>query len=416
MDDRQRIDHLFNQSLFEALARRRTRRFGLGYKINDGITNYESKKAPVPLTELELAILCWAADGVTGLALGEQQVVTGVMSSWNGRVHPCPCNSQNSVLAFINDDGIFLYKPPAATQLVEIKTPEDRLKILDVYRKHTVRIVNERPQIPDMAWLSSNRWGVNKKGTTFFLPIIDVTAEYINFLLFAFGQEGYYIYDNIAGKPAGTQRWIDKGVFDAEFSMPLVMFENFIFNLVVSMAHYKIQNLSLACEVMGLGCWAHTGFAPFVLLGETPLCRGLGATFIRGKDGIPNPVALKNHLESYCPPNYKSMDEAVDAIVADRWGENGIFVSSYTGSTPIKKWKNKVDNVPKYSEQILQVTKDYCNYILDEYGRFPAFIDSLLIPVGATVHHVDLDFYKTYYPPDALTEHFHNHMKIWHED
>ncbi|HHY41101.1 MAG TPA: hypothetical protein GX502_07600, partial [Syntrophaceticus sp.] len=224
VDDRQRIDHLFKQSLFEALARRRTRRFGLGYKINDGITNYESKKAPIPLTELELAILCWAADGVNGLAFGEQQVVTGVMSSWSGRVHPCPCNSQNSVLAFINDDGIFLYKPPAATQLVEIKTPEDRLKILDVYRKHTVRIVDKRPQIPDMAWLSSNRWGVNKEGTTFFLPIIDVTAEYINFLLFAFGQEGYYIYDNIAGKPAGTQRWIDKGVFDAEFSMPLVMF------------------------------------------------------------------------------------------------------------------------------------------------------------------------------------------------
>jgi len=73
MNDRQRIDHLFNQSLFEALARRRTRRFGLGYKINDGITNFESKKAPIPLTELELAVLCWAADGVTGLALGNSR-------------------------------------------------------------------------------------------------------------------------------------------------------------------------------------------------------------------------------------------------------------------------------------------------------------------------------------------------------
>lgn len=415
MNERERMMNLFNQSLFDALAHRRVRRFGLGYKISDGITNYESKKEPIPLSETELAILCWAADGINGLALGEQQVVTGVMASWNGRVHPCPCNNQQTRLTFINDDGVFLYNPPDATELVEIKTVADSDKILEMFKKHTTKLAEGRPTFPDMAWLGSNVWGVNQPGSTFFLPVVDLTSEYINFLLFAFGSEGYYILDNLTGKPAGTQPWIDKGVFDPGFSMPLFMFETFVYNVVVAMAHYKIQNLALACEAMGLGNWTYSGFAPFVILGGTPLCRGLGATFMTGKDGMPNPIAIKGHLEGYCPPNFKSMDEAVEAVVGDRWDrQSGIFIPEYQGAVPIKDWKSKTGNIPCYTEQTVQITKDYCNYIIDQYGRFPAFFDTLQVPVGATVHHLDLDFYETFYPAEAITPQIRDHMKIWH--
>jgi hypothetical protein len=53
------LDLAWSYPLFEALYRRRSRRFGLGF---------ESAHAPVPLTELEEALLVGAGAGFTGLA------------------------------------------------------------------------------------------------------------------------------------------------------------------------------------------------------------------------------------------------------------------------------------------------------------------------------------------------------------
>jgi len=415
MPDRERINKLFDYPLFKSLAHRRGRRFGLGYKISDGITDYVSEKEPVPLSDLETAILCWAGDGVNGVALGEQQLVTGVMSTWKGRTTPCPCNNQNTAFAFINDDGIFFYNPPEAEKVVEIETEEDRDKILKIFKENTVKVFDGRPQFPAEAWLKSNQWFVNAPGSTLFLPVVDLTSEYINFLLYAFEHEGYYILDQMKGKPAGVQKWIDAGRFDQGFSVPLLMFETFVFNVVVAMGHYKVQNMALACEAMGLGNFVWAGFTPLIVLGGTPFCRGLGATFITGKDGLPNPVAIKGQLASFCPPNYKNMDEAVDALVAEREGENGIFTSNFKGVTPFKNWQEAQKGIPKYSKETIQITKDFCNYVYEEYGRFPAFFDAIFLPVGITVHHLDIDFYDKYYPSEVITEEIRNHMKNWHE-
>jgi len=150
-------------------------------------------------------------------------------------------------------------------------------------------------------------------------------------------------------------------------------------------------------------------------LGGTPFCRGLVATFITGKDGLPNPVAIKGQLTSFCPPNYKNMDEAVDALIAEREGENGIFTSNFKGVTPFKDWQAVQKGIPKYSKETIQITKDFCNYVYEEYGRFPAFFDAIFLPVGITVHHLDIDFYDKYYPSEVLTEEIRNHMKNWHE-
>ncbi len=415
MNDQERLNKLFDFSLFDALSHRRVRRFGLGYKIDDKITPYESKKQPIPLSDLETAILCWAGDGITGVALGEQQLVSNVMSSWNGKSHPCPCNDQHTVLSYINDDGVFFYRPPDASKVVEIDTVEDRDKILKIFKENTIKQQAGRPQFPKQAWLSSNLWFANSPGGTFFTPIIDMTGEYINFCLFAFQHEGYFIMDQFNGRPAGVQKWIDKGYFDKGFSLPLLMFESFVYNVVIAMAHYKIQNIALACEAIGVGNFTYSGFTPLILLGGTPLCTGLGATFITGKDGMPNPVAIKGQISALCPPNVKNMDEAVDALLNERWGENGIFTEGFKGKTPFKDWPSIAKNIPRPTAETIQITKDFCNYVYDQYGRFPAYFDSLQVPVGATVHHIDLDFYDQYYPKEVLTDAHRNHLKDWHE-
>jgi hypothetical protein len=47
------LDQAWSYPLFEALYRRRSRRFGLGFEMQEGPFRYKSAHAPVPLTEFE---------------------------------------------------------------------------------------------------------------------------------------------------------------------------------------------------------------------------------------------------------------------------------------------------------------------------------------------------------------------------
>src|SRR5204862_7604593 len=62
------LDQAWNYPLFEALYRRRSRRFGLGFEMPEGPFRYKSAHAPVPLSELEEALLVGAGAGFSGLA------------------------------------------------------------------------------------------------------------------------------------------------------------------------------------------------------------------------------------------------------------------------------------------------------------------------------------------------------------
>ena len=57
--------------LLDALIERRSRRFGLGMRLNGGPLTYQSSEAPQPLSLEEEAALAFAACGVTGYALAE---------------------------------------------------------------------------------------------------------------------------------------------------------------------------------------------------------------------------------------------------------------------------------------------------------------------------------------------------------
>ena len=51
--------------------------------------------------------------------------------------------------------------------------------------------------------------------------------------------------------------------------------------------------------------------------------------------------------------------------------------------------------------------KDYCQYVHDTYGRFPAYLDPMYQRLTCQAQHVDTDFYARYYPPGAVTEQHH---------
>jgi hypothetical protein len=60
-----------NYTLLDALRGRRSRRFGMGMKIESGPFTYQSQYPPLPLSEDEEAALVFAACGITGYALAD---------------------------------------------------------------------------------------------------------------------------------------------------------------------------------------------------------------------------------------------------------------------------------------------------------------------------------------------------------
>jgi hypothetical protein len=78
------------------------------------------------------------------------------------------------------------------------------------------------------------------------------------------------------------------------------------------------------------------------------------------------------------------------------------------------KDRNIVQGVSRPSEETIACTKAYCRYVYETYGRFPATVDAVQMPICETVQHIDLDFYDKYYPPELISPEVRNHMAIWH--
>ncbi len=107
------------------------------------------------------------------------------------------------------------------------------------------------------------------------------------------------------------------------------------------------------------------------------MCKGLGFRFVTGKTELatPSPVGIDGVFEAFCPPYLENMDAAVDAIVEAKWGKEGIFTPE-GGAAPYKEKALMDRGIPRAGEEVIQCTKDICNYIYDTFGRFPATVDA----------------------------------------
>ena len=406
------IEEAWKMPLFEAFARRRGHRFLRGGDLEDAQFPYRSGQTPEPLSELETALLAWAGHGVNGLAMCDVGTSYNTFMSWLGRTHPSPCNDQHGYLIFVNDDGVFLYNPVTASKAVEIETPEDRSMILESFRRDTVQLSDARPYFPPASMLKLNVWDANQPGQTLFLPTVDITYEYINFLLLAFCEDGYQIIDEQTGKPAGIGKWCESGFLNGP-QVTVSMMEIFVYNVVAGPAHMMAQNINLAAMALGTGCFVWSGFTPLVIMGGTPLTAGLGFRFVTGKDGMPTPVGRDGVIEALCPPYYQNLDDAVDHVLKLKFGEGGLFATDHRGPS-VYQDPGMYSKADKYPEEGLECMRAYLHYIHDTYGRFPAHVDAIQMPVAATAHHLDLAFYEKYYAPETVTQQQRDHMKLWH--
>jgi hypothetical protein len=425
---RPEVEAAWNFPLFEALMGRRSRRFGFGMELAYGPFVHKSDKEPFPLSEDEIAILVAAATGLTGAILCEGDTQGGMVKSV-GRTHPSAVGAHRTVLFFTNDDGLFLYQGTKhkMSKMKEYETKQDRNKVRGFFDEYTVKLSDGRFDLPqaEPGLFAHNLWVTNTPGSTLFMPVTDVSQDLIRLMVNMCDAKGgarytkgggYYIVDERKGmRPAGCEKWAKKGLLNKSKVLPLGRLEKIIVSWLCAEGAMMGTLMQLAMAATGIGGWMHGGFTPLVVMGGTPICKGLGMRFVTPKeDPFPNPVGLDGYFEGFCPPYYKNMSAAVDAAVKgmgeklDEWERRGMVLPHKVSNEEFEK------AVPGISEEGVECVKDICTYIYEEYGKFPAFNDTMHLLYFIQAHHLDTEFYDKYFKDGAYLETHKKHFEMWH--
>jgi hypothetical protein len=437
-----------NYPLLTAIFHRRTRRVSKGVaSVAAGKLSYPDpekppprKPEPEPLTALEEALLI-GVTGATGITMPDRpfELDNGedILGSPNlymgGRSAASPDNAQATHFILINDEGTYFLKRLTGLDRNVPTTPES---LIERAQKSKHLLMEGRIDLPRRFpyYLDSNRFLSNLKGTTILLPIVDMTRQYINGLLYLLtqpdGTRPAILDDRNFYLPAGVGKWIRNGFLNRDIPVPLGTLGTFRTDIE---AYFLLQNLFLTTQAMGLGGWIHAAFASPYLFGH-PMFRkeikGLGFRYqtpkfrlgdlFRWGTFLPkpraNPVGLDGVIEGMCPPYYESMSDAVDAILESKYGPNGTYKDPDAFEKIFKDdfAKRYLEEVPHYREDTIACVKDICNYIYEKHRRFPAHVDAFYVPgIWLQAHHLNLDYYD-YLFREGYSESHRVHDEMWH--
>ncbi len=441
--------------LLAALLERRSRRFGRGFTLNGGPLAYQSRQPPQPLTVEEEAVLAFAACGVSGYALAELPYATGavpeagggnIMTHFVARTVNSGDALHTVALFVTNDTGTWLLKRPqdfprpAISELVQRARAH---QFVELYEQSRLLIADRRTTIPRAVPFTPpfNKWSANVPGATYFLPVGDLTPIYLNILLFIFGEDtAYFVLDERKGfRPAGLARFArSKGghLHDAPRAGRVATVgsvETLVCEAVAIEQGGILQNLGLMAQALGLGGFTHYAADPAIWLQalgfrlrQVPSSRvgGFG-WLIRGllralkKDTpVPTAVGLERNghilLKGFCPPYYRTMEGAVLAYVDYKYAEGRGTFRDGGAATAWPDGARVQAGIPRYSDQTIAATIAYCEYIHHQYGRFPSTTAPFRTLLAYQAHHLDVDFYRQFYRPEALSETQRRHDEVWH--
>jgi len=442
--ERPEIRSFWDRGFLWTLAHRRAFKQFMGCRPpKDEFFNYETAKNPEPLSEIELALLCWAGAGTNGLIRNDHTFAQNACAHpwFEGRVYPSACNIWFAHLLFANDEGIFQYCPHVPRKVVEIDGMKDMETIFKAFKDGIIqlseeplwRAEQELAQKMEKKKSIKTTFGTEQMfqpGVTYFFPLVDITVGLLNVYLWLHDMETQ-IYDEEKGSPAGVDKWVEKDSLGGS-KIPLKVFETGSFQILIAHQYYIHQNLQLCATAMGLGAYVTGGgYSSFMVLHEALSKGGNGIRFVKDKLGYEYPVGIDGVFEAHMPP-YMTMDEAVQ----DVW--NMKFKKGYGRYNPEVKEGGAVmypgfDREPravhrpfkeseKYtgaawidSVEAVQVAKCVANYVYDTYGRFPKTFNPILCENFVQVSHIDTDFYEQYHVEGSIWKEQKEHLRKWHD-
>src|SRR5437867_200130 len=264
------LQALLDRPLIETIWHRRTHRVSRGSNVAAGGMSYESANRRKPLTPLEEAVLI-ALTGCTGLTMPDRPfndprdgkpIMAKPNVNMPGRTAGSPDNAQGTHFFMINDSGTyFLRKLPLDGNADGDPFDPDRL--LKRAEMAKVKLLDQRIDVPNgnrdfPAYLDSNRFLSNLPGTTVFFPVVDLSRQYINGMMYLLTQpEGArptVVDDRNFYRVAGVKKWVQSGFLNKDMKLPL----SAIWAMRTQIeADLLLQNLMLTADAMGLGAWIH---------------------------------------------------------------------------------------------------------------------------------------------------------------
>jgi len=326
------------------------------------------------LTLEEEASLAFAGCGITGPVLADLPFEGGarggnIMIYLVGRTVASGDAVHTVTLFVINNEGAWMLKRPQdypRTEIADLSRAAREHRFADFYERSRVRIADGRPDVPRKLPFATpfNKWSANLPGTTYFLPVNEFTAFYINILLSAFSEEfGYFVVDERNRlKPPGIARFarsrggrLRDDPREERFAT-VGFLETWLYEFAAIEQGEMLQNLALMTGA--LGGFSHFAAHPFIWfrtlrfrMEEIPFSRTIGAGRIM--NGL-----IKASGRSLPVPT---------AVGLERGGEGSGTLRDGGAATSWRDGSGVQAGIPRYSDEAIAATIAYCEYVYDRY-------------------------------------------------
>ena len=418
----QALQSLANFPLLAAITGRRSRRFALGATLPDGPFAYQSTHEPQPLSQEEQLLLLTTMTGNTGwnYLIPHHPSVPAHMPAYpaaaGGRSHASAAGIHTSELFFTDDNGTYFFQTRGEPALVEPAADGtvDSDAWLAAHRRCIQQLSHQRLHLPPTAMDAHNTWCANVPGSTLLIPVADPAQHLIGVLCFMV-QNGGCLYDNVHNERVpGIEAF--RHLVDVDNPAPLTQLEQNSLVMVVAELTTAAQNGMLLLQAMGLGGWLFTGLDMYAVLGASgdPAVPGLGFHSVRDERWpVPNVTGLAGVYEGFCPPHFPDMRAAVDQYVERKFGPGGPFHPATPG--PWRETAQIRSAITPHDDEFKACVALMAQFVYDRFGKFPATVPTIFAGPYLQAHHLDLDYYDTYFAPGAYLHSHAVHMMQWHK-
>jgi hypothetical protein len=417
------FEKMMEFGLMEALLGRRSRRFFMGAEIPDGVFAYTSEHRATPLSELEKMLILSACGGNTSWhhmiyrAALYAPHISNYAGAAGGRVFPSAAGFHTSQLFFTDDDGVYLLDMRDAPACAD-RADDGALRMdafIDSVRKRVRKLQEGRLRIPSEIPYTEphNTWVFNRPSTFVVIPVGDLSQHVLLNLCYML-QNGLVLYDDISKRPIpGIEAF--SGIVDIDNVWPLTFVDQWSLSELTVELGTACYAGTMVLQAMGLGGWMFNGVDAFAVLGASGDAKAPGLGFRYETDErwpYPNPTGLEGVMEGYCPPHYPHMRAAVDAVCERKFGSGGPYHPDTPG--PWKDSRKVRSSAQAHDERFRDCVALQAQYVYDTFGKFPGTVPSMFVIMYMQAHHLDLDFYDTFYRPGAYLKTHAEHMERWH--